>query len=189
MLGELVLAEAPDEDDPVVTLAEAKAQARVEISDDNAYIEALVAAATRYVEKATRRQFVTATWTMVLDCFHDCITIPLAPVSAIDEIRYLDVDGDTQVLDSSVYRLEPTTKRLTTAYGESWPSTRSTTGAVQIDFVAGYGEAADVPDLAKLAIKWLVAHWYESRTAADEVDLKPIPFGVENVITQLRWRL
>ena len=52
------------------------------------------------------------------------------------------------------------------AYGESWPSfTPYPTGAVRIQFTAGYNDIANVPQMVKQAILLLVGHWYENREA------------------------
>lgn len=52
-----------------ITTAEAKAQMRVTISDDDAYIATLIKAARARIENLTGRYFVTQSWLMVMDSF------------------------------------------------------------------------------------------------------------------------
>ncbi len=54
--------------DPV-SIAEAKAHLRVDFSDDDALISALVSAARQHAENITRRALVTQQWKMTLDQF------------------------------------------------------------------------------------------------------------------------
>lgn len=59
-----------------VTVADAKLDLRVTLSDDDALISALITAARQYAEKYTRRQLVTATWLYSLDAFRSAIYGP-----------------------------------------------------------------------------------------------------------------
>ncbi len=64
------------------------------------------------------------------------------------------------MLDTSV---EPAV--MHPAYNVTWPSVRAEThNAVQVTWVAGYGDASsDVPAQDKQAIRFLAGHWYENR--------------------------
>ena len=50
------------------------------------------------------------------------------------------------------------------AYGESWPSARDEVNAVRVRFVAGYGDASDVPAAIKTWIKMRVGTLYVNST-------------------------
>ena len=50
--------------------------------------------------------------------------------------------------------------------GQSWPSLYPRDDAVQIEYVAGYGAAASVPQVFKQAILLLVGHWYANRESS-----------------------
>jgi uncharacterized phiE125 gp8 family phage protein len=167
-----------------VTTAEARRQCHV--SDDiggyhDNKLDQLVTAARLYVERYTNRQLITATWTLVLDRFpmpewgtglFSPIYVPLAPLQSISSITYLDTAGATQTWTSTKYRVsidrEPA--RIVPAYGEIYPTTRTTTDTVSIRFVAGYGATtATVPLALRQAILLLVGHWFENREAVGNV--------------------
>jgi uncharacterized phiE125 gp8 family phage protein len=75
---------------------------------------------------------------------------------------------------------------VTPAYDKVWPSARSVRDAVQIRFIAGYGDAAsDVPQAIKQAILLLVGHWFENREAVLVHSFKPtvIPIAVDSLLS------
>lgn len=172
--------------DPV-TLAEAKAWAKVEISDDDDLITALITTATTWMERATNRKFIDAADLVErFDRFFNEMQLPLSPLDSVTTVQYIDSNGDLQTLSNTVYdvdtSVEPGVVRL--GFNQVWPITRTTPNAVIITYKVGYGAtAADTPEELKSAIKMLVAHWYEHREAAtDGREVKTIPFAVESVI-------
>ncbi|HLO41015.1 MAG TPA: head-tail connector protein [Phycisphaerales bacterium] len=157
-----------------ITLVEAKAHCRVDIDDDDTLINRCIAAAVDMVEKASGRALVTQTLRMSLDsfpwdnerCAHDPVRLPRPPLQSIESFEYTDSTGATQVLAPEDYQLDVDAApgELHPAVGESWPSTQSgKINAVRITYVAGYGDAEDVPAGLKQAVLLLVGHWYENR--------------------------
>ncbi len=153
-----------------VSLSDAKAFLKVEHDDEDALIGTLIAAARLHVEAAIRRVLVTQAWRLVLDGWPPGrrVEIPLSPVAAIDAVTVYDAEGGPSVLDASAF----------VADISSWParllvrdtlSPGAAFNGVEIDFTAGYGDAADVPAPLAQAILQLVAHWYETR--------EPVAFG------------
>lgn len=89
------------------------------------------------------------------------IPIALAPVQSISSIGYTDTDGNPQTLDPSTYALikGDLTSKVVLQNQEAWPSTAYAAGAVQIQFVAGFGAAATaVPQTIISAIALHVGH-------------------------------
>jgi len=127
-----------------LSLTEAKAHLRVEVSTDDDLITSLIKVARQYAEAVTGRQLSVATLRLTLDEFpsenDEQITLLRPPVHYISSISYVDTDGVTQTVDSSDYQLDRATEpaRLRPAYGTSWPSARDQMAAVTIDYVAGY---------------------------------------------------
>lgn len=170
-----------------VTVAEAKTHLRVDGSDDDTYIGALVTAARQHVEHVTSRALVTQTLALTLDHFpgtahgildlrmrpeelrgrgHDwVIRLPRSPLQSVSSITYIDDAGASQTLAASKYDVDTSSlvPRITPAYSEVWPTTRPIPNAVTVTFVAGYGAAADVPAALKQAMLVLIGTMYEHR--------------------------
>jgi len=184
MMTRLTLSSAPAAE-PVST-AEAKTHMRVETSADDTYIATLVVAARRYCEAVQKRAFITQTWKLYLDRFPSVIRIPKPPLQSVSSIAYLDTNGDSQTLSSSIYTVDTDSEPgiVYEAYNQQWPSTRDVEKAITVTFIAGYGDAStDVPAEVKHAIKLLVAHWYEHREAvADGVTPADVPLTVKSLL-------
>lgn len=160
-----------------ITTAEAKTHARVSTSADDSYIDSLIKAAREQVEAYTGRALINQTWQLTLDAFpcdrflglslaQSGIEIPINPLGSVSSIQYVDWDGNTQTWASGNYTVDATKEiaRIVPGYQVTYPVTRSVINAVTVTFVAGYGAtAASVPESFKLAIKMMVAHWYDNR--------------------------
>lgn len=157
-----------------VSLTEAKVHCRVDGSDEDAAIGLLITQAREWVERFTRRALITQTWRGWLPAFPDglsrwgyAIEIPKGVVTSIASVKYLDTAGDLQTLDAAVYALSGKSPnrfpRVVLAYGQAWPATREDENAVQIEFAAGYADAAAVPASLKQAILLHVGWHYEHR--------------------------
>lgn len=170
-----------------VSVAEAKANMRVEHSDDDALIASLIAAATDHLDGWTGmlgRALINQTWRMFVDSWPTDrrIRLPLGPVQSIAAIQF-HMDGTDTTIDPGEYWLEDGV--IYPVEGYAWPAL-SEWGA-QVDFVAGYGEvASDVPPAIRQAILLLVGHWYNSREAVSPAQIKELPFGVEALLSPYR---
>jgi uncharacterized phiE125 gp8 family phage protein len=177
-----------------VTLAQAKAHCRVDISEDDALISGLITAARMFIEGQTHRALITQTWDFTFDEFPcESLRLPMAPVSDVTNISYVDTNGDTQTLLGSPaltdFRsvLNTDTPYLVPLYDESWPDTRCQPNAVTVRAVCGYGTARRiVPAPLSHALLLLVAHWYEHREAAALGGTSEVPFAVEALISPYR---
>jgi len=184
------LSTAPTGD--VVEMADILDHLRVTEESDYTYLAALNDRAVRWVERRTQRQLLTATWKLYLDAFPAEIQLRKLPVASVTSVQYVDLDGDTQTLSASYYQTDYKSQdrpgRIMPAYGYSWPNTRSSIyNAVTVTFTAGYGTASDVPETIKHAIMMLVGHWYDHREAVDEVEFKPVPYAVDNLLSLDEW--
>ena len=141
-----------------VSLAEAKAFARIDGSDEDALVDALIAAARLHVEGITGRALITQTWRLVLPCVAGLlVALPVVPaIALVDAPDGAVLQGDAVLLASAVDELT-------------------------VDYTAGYGDAEDVPADLKQAVLTLVAYWYEHR---DSVTTAPI--GFERLIASYR---
>lgn len=189
-----------------ITLVEAKSNLRIDHADEDSHINILIAAARRLVERETARALITQTWQLFLDKFPTAmpdpdrrvqlIRQPLPPLQSITHIKYVDTDGVLQTWPSADYRVDNASEpaRITPEFEKQWPEIRSVINAVEIQFVAGYGNTgSDVPEELRQAMHVLVAHWYENREAV-MTDLRelpePVQLSFESLISNYRvWRL
>lgn len=150
-----------------ITTDQAKAHLVVGTADDDALIDRCIASARRLAEVRTRRQLMPATYTLKIDRFTDTIPLPRPPLQSVTSVKYIDQDGVQQTLATSVYDVEadavPGVIRL--AYDQSWPDVRAQPEPIEIEFVAGYADAASVPENI---INWMllrIGSMYEHREA------------------------
>lgn len=170
-----------------VSVAEAKRFCDYEDDDRNDQFDSWIRMATEAVEHDCERALITQTVKAYLPFFPDVIRIPWPPITAITGITYVDVDGVTQTLASTVYQTDlfstPPTIRL--AYGQWWETTRDETeNAVIITATAGYGAPEHVPHLAKEAIRVRVKRAFDGCSGDEMEDMVYL-----GLISKLRWRL
>lgn len=70
-----------------ISLDEAKLHLKIDGSDDNTLISALIETARKLVESETKRGFITQTWQMYLDSVPAEIRIPKPPLQSIESIK------------------------------------------------------------------------------------------------------
>lgn len=145
-----------------LTLAEAKAHARVDGDADDLLLENLIAAGRKHAEDVTRRQLMQVQYRIEFPDFSDEVILPRPPLQQVDSIKYLDSDDALQTMDATDYQVsngEPA--RVKPVYGKSWPTVKSGTyNAVQMTFTAGYASRASIPELIRVALReWIVAHY------------------------------
>jgi uncharacterized phiE125 gp8 family phage protein len=173
-----------------VTLAEAKLAARVDGTEFDSMIPALITTARRNAEQQLNRSIITQTWERVLDAFPDDeIELGWPTVQGISSLSYFNTFGISVNLDPAAYVLDVETMPgwVLPADGYSWPDTYDTINAVRVRFLAGYGsEASYVPEEIKTYIKAHVALWLRQVEAASDKPLTPVPF-FEGLLDRERW--
>lgn len=172
-----------------VTLDMAKAHIRVDGGEEDAYIEQILKTAREWCEDFQRRAYVTQTWRLTLDEFPACgeLELPRPPLASVTSITYLDTNGDSQTLATSVYAVDTDADpgRVYLKYNQTWPSTRAIQNAVTITYVAGYGaDDSHVPAAMKQAILLLVGHWFENR---EDVVSGSLPKHIDMGVKALLW--
>jgi uncharacterized phiE125 gp8 family phage protein len=167
-----------------VSLDEAKTHLRVTHTDDDQYINALLLAATKWAEDFQCRTYVSRTHTMYLDNWETIIRPTYSPLVSVTTIKYLDTDGNQKTLSDTQYRVDTNTEpgRITEAYNCSWPDIRLVINTIEIEYEAGYGTVAAVPDDVKAAIKLIVGHFYEHREPVSEIKMHMVPFSAKELL-------
>jgi uncharacterized phiE125 gp8 family phage protein len=168
-----------------VTLAEAKAQCRVDSDDENALLDGLIAAATDYVEQYTGRAIIAQTWRVTLDEFTTSLLLPKGPVQTVTHVRYFDSEGAEQTVLAGDYTLDNASDPAWVVINSdaSWPETQSGVNMVKVTFVSGYPA---VPAAIKQAILLLIGQWFDQRADVSEKAMIAMPNAVEALLTNYR---
>jgi uncharacterized phiE125 gp8 family phage protein len=171
-----------------LSLAEAKAFLRVETSDDDELIGALIAGSRIHVEAQTRRALITQSWRLAIDAWPDDgrLTIIPAPLQTLTAARVFDFDNNVQALDTGAFVLDKGASALIFA---PWalPAPGRASAGIELDVTVGYGDAAvDVPEPLRQAIRLLVAHWYDNRELTTAGTTATLPQTVAALIAPYR---
>lgn len=150
-----------------VSLAEAKLHLRVDGTDEDALITALIHAAAETAEQITGRAVMPQTWELTLDAFPDALELTRVPAVSVTSVKYYDTTGVQRTLDSTAYALDNADDfglaYIVPAYGAEWPETREQINAVAVRYVAGYADAASVPMPIKQWILLQIGAMYANR--------------------------
>ncbi|PKA40447.1 hypothetical protein CWR43_28125 [Rhizobium sullae] len=151
-----------------VTTAEAKRRLRIDFDDDDADVDLMLGSARDHVEKYCNTRLASQTVEIKCDGFCDFARLPEAPVSSITSVSYVDTDGATQTLATTVYELraDGLETSIVTKYGQQWPAIQSGS-RITVTAVVGYAEA---PAAVKHAILLFIADAYEVRENAKVED-------------------
>lgn len=171
-----------------VTLAEAKAQLRVDGDHDDSFISSLIITSRLQIEAALGLALVTQSWRLILDAWPlgPAIEMPMRPVQSVSAVSALTLGEPEVTLAPTMYILDgnasPARIILTAA-----PSTLDLAArGLAIDFTAGFGDAAAVPQNIKQALLLLVTHWYEKREPRDDGSITAIPEAVSTLLSPYR---
>ena len=170
-----------------ITLVEAKAQMRVETTDDDTLITRLIAAAVAFTDGqgALGKAMITQTWRQWAGNNPSEIQLAMLPVASVTAVKYYDSDGTLQTATLADFEVFGTStyKYIKPISGKSWPVAQTRSDAVAIEYTTGYGDATtDVPDTLRHALLMLVAHWYENRENSTLDRLESTPFGFDEMI-------
>ncbi|RMG81348.1 MAG: hypothetical protein D6712_16505 [Chloroflexi bacterium] len=153
-----------------LTVSEAETWLKLDPGSDTALVTALIKSARQQIETDYHCALVTQTWEFRLDGFpgvgDDEITIPRAPVQAVNSIKYYDTSGTLTTWTSTNYQFDGNDlfARIARVNGVSWPATQAgKLNAVIINADLGYGGASAVPEAIKDAIRVMIAFRYENR--------------------------
>lgn len=172
-----------------VTLADAKAHLRVLHDSENTAIERFVRSAREHIEGVSGRSLITQTWKLWLPCFprEGTIVLPRPPLQSVTAVRYVDSDGATQTLAGTNYHVlsEGLFGRIERKASVAWPATDKQPKAVEIEYVAGYGSAADdVPADLVNSILLLAEHLYYNRGETTDEPLTRNPVAVDALLAK-----
>lgn len=158
-----IVVQTPPSAEPVA-LADAKKHLWIDHDDDDDMIRALVAAARAHVESVTGQRLMAQALILKAEAWSDLECLPVAPVSAVISVGYVDGDGAEKTLDAGGYevRLEGLAPMIVPSHGVTWPH-RQAGSQVTVQVTAGYATAAAVPPELIAAVKLLVGDLYAYR--------------------------
>ena len=150
-----------------VTLAEAKAQCRVDGSDENFLITAYIHAATEAAEQIAGRAIMPQIWQLTHDGMPAFFELTRPNVLSIVSLTYIDTNGIMQTLPSTNYALDDADDigfaYVVPAWGVSWPATGGQMNSAVLTYQAGYASAAQVPASVKAWVLLMTASLYANR--------------------------
>jgi len=156
-----------------LALPDAKTHLKIEtsVTDDDALVTSLIKAARQHVEEHTHRKLIEQTLQTRFDTFpasNGAILVPWPKLMSLTSLQYIDTNGTTQTLTVTTdYVVDAYSEpaRIVPAYGKNWPTTQAMINAVTLEYEAGYGAAANVPEAIVHAMKLIIGHWYQNREA------------------------
>jgi uncharacterized phiE125 gp8 family phage protein len=177
-----------------VSLEEAKDHVgAAEYDDDDRKIESCLNDAVEYIDgyKGLGQALITQTWKVNL-CGWPCdgIRLPLGPVQSVATVKYYNSVNSQATLSTTNYALytDALGPYIGWLHGYSVPTLYPRADAIEVTFVAGYGdEPKDVPAPIRRAILLLVGHWFENRETVNVGQtVTEVPLGVAALLGPYR---
>jgi uncharacterized phiE125 gp8 family phage protein len=170
-----------------VSLSEAKLHLRVDGTDEDTLITALIEAAVSHLDATgvLGRAMITQSWAQWVSQAPGWVRLQVGPFQSLTSVEYYDSDNALQTATLSDFetRLDGDFVIVKPKSGYTWPAAYTRQDAIKITYVAGYGDAAtDVPQSIRQAILLLVGHWYENREAVTDGSPKELPMAVNALI-------
>lgn len=197
-----------------VSLADAKSFLRIEHDDEDTFIGELIEASRSYFEMKTQLALLSQTWRLTFDQIptkpskddwwdgwregaiasltepRRAIELPTAPLISVTQfLAYAEDDSSVEFTD-----FYPDTNsrpgRIALRNNGIWPTATRGVANYQIDYVAGFGAAAsNVPVDIRVALKQIIAHWYENREILSfDAAGRDVPMTALNIISSRRIR-
>ena len=148
-----------------VTLAEVKAHLRITEPDENTLLNNLIKTVRRQFETLTGRAVITQTWKAFYDGWPDeYFILPRPTLQSITHINYIDTDGTSATWAATNYIVDTDKEPglVTLGYAKSYPSvTLYPSNPIEIQFICGYGLAANVPQDLKTMLLMGIERLYD----------------------------
>ena len=168
-----LIIKTPPASEPV-SLSEVKNYLRITDNNDDALINSLLTAVRQKAENWTRRLFITQNWTLWMDSVPEgeTIIIPLSPLQSVTHIKSYDTFNSVSTFDSSNYMVDSTSipGRIGLNSGHTWPNALRRMNALEIEFVAGFGDESSVPESIKQGILQWVKLLFANKSKLYESD-------------------
>lgn len=147
----------------IVTLADAKTHLRVDGTDEDALIQALIDTATEQARQFTGRTILYGNWKTEFDFFAGKIKLDVMPIKlASVVVKYKDSNNQEQALPSDNFFIrDPGPDAFATIeFKGSLPTVYDAPNSIWLEYNAGYEE---IPPPIKTAVLIQVGTLYENR--------------------------
>lgn len=173
-----------------ITLEQARAQCRVDSTDEDALIETFVGVAVQAAADRMQRSLVPTRWRGTLDSFPAAIELPHPPIMSVESVKYIDANGTQQTLDPQDYLVDSVSEPgyLVPTVARTWPATQGRINAVEVEYTAGYAAGA-VPLPIQQWILLAVGDLYGNRSRSAEKPSVPQNFADELLSHYIIWSL
>ena len=153
-----------------VSLADAKAFARVTSDTEDALISTLITAARQRIEAELGLAMLATSFRETFDAFPDgAISLARGPLTTVASVALADASGTFSALSADAYLPAPGSRPgLIAPLNVIWAQPGVPLDGVRIDYTAGFGtESSDVPASLIQAVLRLFAYTYDHRGEAD----------------------
>lgn len=178
-----------------LTLVEAKAHLKVDVTADDALIQAWLQAARQHVEGFTGRALAPQEWEVRMGDFPwycGYVELPNPPLIEILSAKTVDAAGVETLIPASSYMVEAPSgdragpARLYPSGTAEWPSVDSNVrGAFRVRYRAGYTSPGAIPAPLRAAMLLLLGDFYENREGTMSRNLVENP-AVERLLRPYR---
>lgn len=151
-----------------VSVAELKAQLRIDSDDETVLLSSLIVAARIHVEQNWGLALINQGWSIFLDRWPAApeLRAPLFPIRGVRALRIYDANNQATDMNFAdhVVCSDARTLRFTRSDGADWPNPLRETNGVEIAIEAGFGaEPSQTPEPIRRALLLLASWWYEDR--------------------------
>lgn len=170
----------------IISLADMKEFLRVDHNDEDTTIGALMDAAVLFCGDRTNRHFTANTEAIFYLNNWRAAALAFGPVGNVQNVKYYDVNGTLQTLDTSLWYVEKRTDGVWRIFFHNVPDVADY-NAQPIEITCRVGATAS-PNI-KHAMRMLVAHWYENRrgvVVGAGVGATEVPMAVDSLLNPER---
>lgn len=154
-----------------LTLDDVKTYLRIEGDAENVLLESLILAACEFCEEYQHRVYGSMSLRLTVSTAEAQADIELPRSKSLEnEINVYTRDGQGQEVGVENYTLSYSSVNTVLRIEETLP--------VDADLVVEYQVKGECNETALLAMRLLVAHWYENRLAADNRGMNEVPFTI-----------
>ncbi len=149
-----------------------KENLRLDCDEQDTLLDSFIKASREAIEARIHRTCISTTYELFFDKFPKVIELYRPPVQSVTSVKYYDTDEVLQTIDPADYIIDFNSLPPRITPTDTWPTPQDRTGAIVVEYIAGYGDAEDtVPEAIKQAMRMLASDIYEHPEANVELKL------------------